>query len=130
MPDTGDRPHYEEVDNGSRQTLAASAHREIDVALEPVAERDVPAPPEFRNAVRHIRIVEVLWEVESHHLSETYRHIGVSAEIKVDLERERKDTEPRRHCGDLAVIHRLYLSPQQTYVVGYEHLLAKPDDES
>ncbi len=130
MPYTGYRPHDQQIDYRARKSPAAAAKREVDVTLEPVAQSDVPAPPEFRHTVAHIGVVEVLRECEPHHLAQTYRHVGIAAEIEVDLERECQYSKPGCDRRQAAVVQSLDLSPQQTDVVCDEHFLAKSHDET
>ena len=48
----------------------------------------MPAFPEFGYGSGEIRALEVVHEVESHHLGGTDCDIGVSGEVAVDLEGE------------------------------------------
>ena len=56
----------------------------------------MPSPPELPDIFRNVRILEILSELKSEHLSESDRHIGISAEIKVNLERKCQTPYP---CG-------------------------------
>ena len=46
----------------------------------------MPSSPEFPDAGRTVRIVEILLEMKSEHPSKSDRHIAVAAEIKINLE--------------------------------------------
>ena len=54
----------------------------------------MPSSPEFRDAPGNIRIIKVFQEVEAEHFSETDGHIGVTREIKVDLEGVSQGSQP------------------------------------
>src|SRR3989442_14821612 len=69
--------------------------RSVKVIPQKRAERNVPAPPEVRDAVRAIRRVEVFHELKAEHPAEADGHVGVAAEIEIDLESVSNDAEPR-----------------------------------
>ena len=58
----------------------------------------MPTPPEIRNGIRHIGIIEILTEGEAHHFAQADGHIRVAGEIEIDLEGVHNDAQPgRRH---------------------------------
>ena len=70
--------------------------RPVETRLHPVGcrcnhgtsfERNIKeAAPEFRDAGGNVRIIKVLVEIEAQHLSKTDGHIGISAEIEIQLQ--------------------------------------------
>ena len=73
---------------------AVAAERDVEVVAEPGRQRDVPAPPELGEALRDVRVVEVLEEAEPEHPAEPDRHVRVAGEVEVDLERVAERAEP------------------------------------
>ncbi len=55
----------------------------------------MPAPPEISDRLCEIRRIKIFRENESEHQAEADRHVGVTAEIEVNLERIRDRSEPR-----------------------------------
>ena len=83
MPEACAEPYEEEVEILSR---SAENRRIEKIISEEGAERDVPSLPELTDILTDERIFEVFVEMEAEHASKTYRHIGISAEIKVYIE--------------------------------------------
>ena len=83
----------------------------------------MPAPPELRNALGDIRVIEVLKEFKAYHTPEAYGHVGVSGEVKVNLQRECKGAYPAPHEGQIAAARRVNV-PQCADVIGNQHLFA------
>ncbi len=94
VPDTGQRPDDEEITDPAQLRDAVAAQRNVGIVAEPRAERDMPAPPEFRCTARDIRIVEVLRKAEAEHPPQANGRITVSREIKVNLQSVSQHSEP------------------------------------
>ena len=94
--------HQRQVDMGPSFAVATTSQRYIQVIAQPGRERDMPAPPEFGDRRRQIGRVEVLRQYEPEHETETDRHVGVAAEIEVDLKRVGGHAVPRIERGDRA----------------------------
>ena len=126
MPDAGQQPHHEQVQQQPRLPDARAAHREIDIVPEPAAERDVPAVPELREGAGDVGIVEVLLEAEAEHRPKADGHVGIAGEIVVELQGVGHTAEPGHGRGDLPgrgeAEARL---PGEGEVVGEEDLLAE-----
>ena len=60
----------------------------------------MPAPPEVRNAVGHIGIVEVLSKVEAEHAAQADGHVRIAGEIEIDLQGIGHGSQPGRRHGD------------------------------
>lgn len=74
---------------------ALSENRDIEqIVAEERAEGNVPPLPEFGYVLTDERVVEVFVKVKSENASETDSDIGVSREVKEDLERVSRYTEP------------------------------------
>ena len=54
----------------------------------------MPSSPELCYGLGDVRIVEVLQIVEAQDLTEADGHVGISAEIEVDLEGESQSSDP------------------------------------
>ena len=94
MPQSGKHPHHHDISHMLSLTHPISSKRDIDIIAEPCAQRNVPSSPEFRDTFRHIGIKKVLFKFKTEHLPKTDRHIRISAEIKVDLERICRTSKP------------------------------------
>ena len=84
----------------------------------------MPAAPEFRDRLRNVGIVEVLQKIESQHLAKSDRHIGVSGEIKVDLEGIADGADPGGEAALLGNGKRRNALIDLTGAVGKQYLLA------
>ena len=65
VPKATDCPDDVNVANDFPFVAPASAKRKIDIVAEPRGQRDMPSAPEFRDASREIRIVEVAHQIET-----------------------------------------------------------------
>ena len=127
MPESGQEPDDRQVEHESPLRHTATAQREIHIVAKPRTERHVPATPEFGDGLREVGIVEVLEELESEHASEANRHVGVAAEVEVDLQRVADGPEPRERAGWRGRSERLVRHFR--HHVGEQHLLVEADDE-
>ena len=94
MPQTSQRPYYEQVENVSVHLYSVPAEWNIHVLTEPSRERHVPSTPEIRDSRCDIWIVEVLVKYEAEHLAKAYRHVGISAKVEIYLQRISRDSNP------------------------------------
>ena len=104
MPEAGEQPHDGNIPKLHRKPPAVAAQRDVHIVAEPRAHGDVPPPPEIRNALRAVGVVEVFKEVKAEQLPEADRHIRIAGKVEIDLKREGKDPEPR---GDDRQVARL-----------------------
>ena len=86
VPDARQRPYHEHIENMSGNGHAIAAKRNIHVVAEEGGEGYVPSSPKIRYRVGNIGVIEVFFVVEAYHKTHTDSHIGISREIKVDLE--------------------------------------------
>ena len=76
------------------QNLAITSQGDIEIALEPTAERHVPAAPELLRIAGLVGRIEVLRQIEAHEKGDTYGNIGIAREIGIHLQgigKERKE---------------------------------------
>src|SRR5699024_10340797 len=88
----------------------------------------MPSPPEFRDTLRYVWIIEILFKLKPKHLPQTHSHIRISAEIKINLERIRKNSNPCREHRQTAGRHTGYAVKHRAPWVGDDQLLSKADD--
>ncbi len=62
-------------------------------------------------------MIEVLRQIESQELSETYCHKRVAAEVKVDLERVRENAHPCEFCGYRVIADIGDVRPKVSYLI-------------
>ena len=92
----------------------------------------MPSSPELCYGLGNVGIVEVLQVIEAEDLAEADGHIGISAEIEVDLESESQSSDPGKRCSRMAshVHHGVDLFPDDCHLVGDEDLFGKAHDEA
>ena len=78
--------HDQRDDEGGRSALAVAAEGDVQIVLEPVAERDVPAFPEAGGVGGFVGRIEVEREVEAHEHGYAGGDVGVAGEVGIDLE--------------------------------------------
>ena len=86
VPQSAEQHRKDQVDVGSPPASAISAERDVEVFPQPRGKRNVPAPPEVSDGFRSIGRIEILSEDEAEDETEPDRHVGVTAEIEVNLE--------------------------------------------
>ena len=86
----------------------------------------MPTPPKVCHAGCCIGIIEVFEEPEAKDPAQTNGHIGITREIKVDLECEKDRTQPGQGHGKLL---SLDLCQQCAAAVGQQYFLCKAEHE-
>ena len=81
-----DEEHHRRDDEGARGGVAVAAEGDIEVILEPVAERDVPPFPESGGVGGLVGRVEVEGEVETHEHGHADGDVGIAGEVGIDLQ--------------------------------------------
>jgi len=71
---------------GAEGGCAVAAHRDVEVVLQPLGERDVPPLPEAAAVRGLVGGVEVCREAEAHEEGHAYGDVGVAGEIGIDLQ--------------------------------------------
>ena len=80
--------------------MPVSAQRNVEIFAQPRGKRDVPAPPEIGDGFGAIWRIEIFREHESEHEAEPDRHVGVTAEIEINLKGVGDGAEPGFECLD------------------------------
>src|SRR5437764_1251671 len=83
----------------ARPALAVATQRYIEVVTQPGGERDVPPPPEIREAYGGIRKTEVVGNAEAEALSSADRDYRISCEVAKDLSGKRQGAKPCIQCA-------------------------------
>ena len=103
MPEAGQRPDGEQIQEEASGRYAVTAERDIDIVPEEAAQRDVPATPEIPYGNGDVWIVEVFRIVEADHPTEAERHVGVGREIEIELQHVAERTEVGTADGERGV---------------------------
>ena len=90
----------------------------------------MPPPPIFGDAARDVGVVEVFQEFESEDGAETDGHVGVPAEIVVDLEGVADRSQPRGHAVQLVDRLGEHFVGYGSQCIGEENLLGESHDEA
>ena len=122
MPQAGQPPHDDEIQNLSGQAAPVAAQRDIHILPEPGSQRNMPPPPVFGNAAAQIRVIEVFQELKAQHFSQPNGHIGIAGKVKVNLEGKGDGAQPGRPGGKTCPRQRRHGIPQGAHLVRDEHL--------
>jgi hypothetical protein len=95
MPEAAEQHRQHQVAPGEPFRTAISTERDVEIVPQPGAERNVPASPEIGNVRREVGKIEVDRELVAQQARARYGHVGVSAEIAVDLHRVKEHADPR-----------------------------------
>ena len=100
VPDTGQSPDHEHVEDLTLQTPAITAQGDVHIFPEPAGQCHVPAPPEIGDAAGDVGHVEVHGEVKAQHLAHADAHQRVTGEVKIKLQGIGQQTQPdQRRAG-------------------------------
>ena len=94
VPETTDDHDNRQIEVGSAFAFAISAERDVEVVAQDGGERDVPAAPKFGDALGAVRRIKISWEFETEHSAKTDCHVGIAAEVEVDLKSVGQGTDP------------------------------------
>src|SRR6476659_8079234 len=89
----------------------------------------MPAPPEILQGGGDIRAVEVLWEGNTEEQRDADRHIGVAAEVRIDLHGVAVDGEQDLLRGVLPRHRKDRINDRRRDVAGDHYLLEQPDTD-
>ena len=103
--------------------LPVATQRDIHIIPEPTAEAHVPATPELCDAGGQIGIIEILQEPETQNPAQADGHVGITGEVKINLQAESKGIYPGEGHGFLTGVPVDFR--QQAQLVGQEHLFAQ-----
>lgn len=128
MPEAGQRPDDQDVQNLARMPFAVAAQRDVDIIAEPGSQRHVPAPPEFRDTGGNIGVVEVFKEIKAEDPAQPDRHVAVARKVEVDLKGEGGGIEPVKEHGFF--IGGTEYSAEFPELVGKEDFFGKAEDKA
>ena len=128
VPEPAEAHRHEQVRVAAALALPVAAERDVEVVAQPGRERHVPPAPELRRARRAVRPVEVPRQLDPEHPREPERHVGVRAEVEVDLEAEADRGRPGVDEPDRAWRREVVVDPLRE-PVGEEHLLREAERE-
>ena len=99
MPETADQEDQQQVQVGAEGSLPVSAERDIDIIPEPGGKRHMPAAPEVTDRNGNVGKAEVFRKTEAQDLAHADRHVGVTGEVKIDLEGVAQGDQPEQAGG-------------------------------
>ncbi len=126
VPEPREQERDEDVARPDPLGRPGAAERDVDVIAKPGGERDVPAPPEVRRRARHVRMIEVLGQLEPQPARRAARDVGVRRKIRVDLDGKSEDPGPQHF--ERRVVQRKHLVRDHADVVGDHELLEETPD--
>ena len=128
MPEAGQQPDDEDVTDMLERADPVAAQRDVHIVPEEGAEGNMPPAPELRDTFGDIGIVEILEKAETENAAHADGHVGIAAEIEIDLEGVGNCHEPAAPEGHIARGHQLI--GDDAAGVGQQHLLGKADEKS
>ena len=130
VPNTGQQPNDQQISNVfSLPGYARSAQREIDIVPEPGPKGNMPAPPELSDTPGNVGIIKVFIKMKTKYPAQTNGHIRIAREIKENLKRVGKGSQPSHAYGKLAVRCTKCLIRYDRQLVGQQHFLEKSPQE-
>src|ERR1041385_782879 len=94
VPKSTDKHRDDKVRIRARKAVLIAADGDVKVFAQPCRKRDVPAPPKISDRLCEIWRIKIFREHESKHKAEPDRHVCVTAEIEINLERIRDRSKP------------------------------------
>ena len=85
VPESGDEPDEDDVEQAARLRHAVAAEADVDVVPEPEGHGHMPAAPEVGDARGDIGEVEVFAEPEAEHAAKADSHVAVTRKVEVDM---------------------------------------------
>ena len=111
-----------------KESFSSAAQGDVYIFPEPGGKRDVPPPPEVRDALGHIGVAEVLHEPEPQHPAQAAGHVGVAGEVEIDLKCIGDEAHPGPQYAGLPGGGR-QLPPQDGHAVRQQHLFPQARHE-
>ena len=108
VPESRQRPDNQSIQDIARDGAAISPQWDVDIVAEEAAERHVPPAPELRHRLCRVGVVEVLRIVEAQDLPHADGHVGVGAEVQVDLQHERRHPQPAAKDRDPLQVSQVF----------------------
>ena len=94
-------------------------------SMKPSGQGNMPSSPEITDASTDIRIIKVLFEMESEHPAQTDRHIAVSAEVKINLQHIGNGTQPCPCCVNVSGRCSKKLVRDKSHGIGNQNLFTE-----
>ena len=88
----------------------------------------MPSSPEFGDTARNEGIIEVFEKIETKHLAKTDRHIAITREVEIDLERIRDRVKPEEQNGFIVRCHKGGAEAREH--IGDQNFLTETDDKA
>lgn len=108
-----------------------SGKREIEVVAYPCRERNMPTFPEIPRRHGEVRPVEVVGKVDAHHPPRANGDVGITTEIKINLEPKQEGCHPDVKGRERVGITGKGTIHQRRYAVGEHNLFnqARQDEQ-
>ena len=128
MPEAAEDHGKHQVGEVACHTLAIATQREVQVIAQPARQGDVPALPEFAQAVTDIGVAEIARQRNPEHPRQADGHLAVAGEIEIDLQGEHRGGEPGGIAIEPPRVGKQLIS-QGRQVVGEQNFLDQPCQE-
>ena len=128
MPQTRQRPDDQQVQVPLQRAAAIAAQGNINIFSEPGGQGNVPFAPEFGETPGTVRMIKVFRQHKAHGFSQTDGHIGITGEIKINLEGKGDQAQPGTEGAGLGKIS-IHLAPETAESVCQQHLFRQTDAE-
>ena len=102
VPESAEQHGDDQIEVSASDFAAVAAERNVEVFAQPGRKRDVPAPPEIGDRFRAVGRIEIFREDKAEHEAEPDRHVRVTAEVEINLERVPDRAKPRVERADRA----------------------------
>ncbi len=129
VPEAAEEHGDEDVDRDPPLAPAVATERNVEIVAQPERERDVPAPPEVLEVERGVRPPEVDREPEAEQQGDADGHVGVPAEVRVDLDGVPPDGEEDLEGGVLVGVGEDRVDHIGRQVRREHHLLGQAGDD-
>ena len=94
VPDTGHQKGQEKIQVATRRTTLVGPQRGVNIAHDKIAERNMPVAPDLSDIARPVGAVEIDGQPDTEHERGADGHVGVAAEVEIELERVGVGTDP------------------------------------
>ena len=123
--DEGDERNEDNPKVSAEGGVAITAQRNVEVGLQPLAQRDVPTLPEVAGVGGFVGRVEVLRQIESHEHGHTDGDVGVSGEVGIHLQRVSEKSHEVFKTGEKQGIVKYAVDEVHGNVVAENNLLCQ-----
>lgn len=85
VPETTEQKSNNDISDRNPEAFPVAAKWNVDIISKKMAERNMPASPEIADAYGSVGFIEILRQMDVEQQCYSNRHIGIAAEIIVDL---------------------------------------------